>query len=66
MRPDQSPPCWMGDAQPDGDPQDHGLIPARELRRRLIAFGVSEYEPDPVAALQAVEEAAKRTPPPAG
>lgn len=41
-------------------------IPARELRRRLIAFGVSEYEPDPVAALQAVEEAAKRTPPPAG
>ena len=54
----QYPPCWMGDAEPDGDPQGYGLQSAWKLRRRLIAFGLSAYEPDPLAALDAAEQAA--------
>jgi hypothetical protein len=49
----------MADEKPDADPQRHGLFAAWELRRRLIALGLSAFEPDPVAALQAVEEAAR-------
>jgi hypothetical protein len=46
-----------GDAEPDSDPQGYGLQSAWQLRRRLIAFGLSAYD-DPLAALDAAEQAA--------
>jgi hypothetical protein len=49
----------MDDQKPDADPQQHGLLAAWELRRRLIAVGLSAFEPDPLHALQAVAEAAR-------
>ena len=53
LRPWQTPPCWVGDERPHVD--DHrGEVAAWELRRRLLAAGLSEFEPDPVAALEAI------------
>ena len=50
LRPWQTPPCWMGDERPCVD--DHrGEGAAWALRCRLIAAGLSQFEPDPVAAL---------------
>jgi hypothetical protein len=60
LRPHQPTPSDMGDARPTEDVPGAGRMAAWELRRRLLACGLSEYEPDPVAALQAVEEAAKQ------
>jgi hypothetical protein len=58
LKPWQSPPCWMGDTKPIDDPQQHGLFAAWDLRRRLLAAGLSAYEPDPIAALNAAKPAA--------
>jgi hypothetical protein len=37
---------------PSDDPGDHGVAAARELRDRLLAAGLSRFEPDPMAALE--------------
>jgi hypothetical protein len=58
LKPWQSPPVWMTGVKPAGDPQQHGLYAAWDLRRRLIAAGLSAYEPDPIAALEAAKPAA--------
>jgi hypothetical protein len=58
LKPWQYAPCWMGDKKPVNDPQQHGLLAAWDLRRRLLAVGLSRYEPDPVAALTAAKPAA--------
>jgi hypothetical protein len=53
LRPWQDPPCWACDDKPVDD-HTHGRVAAWELRRRLLKAGLSQYEPDPVAALEAV------------
>jgi hypothetical protein len=50
LRPWQHPPCWVGTDDPD---PEHA--PAVALLKRLLANNLSRFEPDPVAALQAVE-----------
>ena len=65
LRPWQTPPCWVGDERPHVD--DHrGEVAAWELRRRLLAAGLSEFEPDPVRALEAVAERLRAQASPAG
>jgi hypothetical protein len=49
----QPAPCWMGDERPIDDFAGAGKLAAWELRRRLIASGLSQFEPDPIAALAA-------------
>jgi hypothetical protein len=56
----QPPPCWMGDERPVDDFPAAGRVAAWELRRRLIASGLSQFEPDPIGALCGVEEAASQ------
>jgi hypothetical protein len=58
LKPWQSPPCWMTDVKPVDDPHRYGLFAAWELRRKLTASGLSAFEPDPLAALDAIEQAA--------
>ena len=41
LRPWQFPPCWLGDKRPADDGDGRGLFDAWELRRRLIASGLS-------------------------
>ena len=61
LRPWQQPPCHSGDDEPvDRHPSD-GRVAAWQLRARLLAAGLSQYEPDPIRALHEVEEAAKQT-----
>jgi hypothetical protein len=60
LKPWQSPPCWLGDEPGDEHPH-RGRVAAWELRRRLIASGLSAFEPDPIRALYEAEEAAKQT-----
>lgn len=56
LRPWQPPPCWLGDDKPIDDFPLAGRAAAWELRRRLIAAGLSMYEPDPIGALAARSE----------
>ena len=48
-------PCELDDEKPIGDPQRRGLLKAWEVRRRLLAAGLSAFEPDPIGALAAIE-----------
>jgi hypothetical protein len=50
LKPWQSPPCY-GDAHPGHD----GHADAAVLLKRLLACGLSRYEPDPLGALAKVE-----------
>jgi hypothetical protein len=43
-----------------------GTVAARELRRRLLAAGLSVHEPDPVRALEAVAARQRGDAPPIG
>jgi hypothetical protein len=43
-----------------------GKVAAWELRRRLLKAGLSEFEPDPVAALEAVAARQRDEAPPVG
>jgi hypothetical protein len=56
LKPWQPPPCW---AEIDDQDNEAGPISghraAAELLRRLLAAGLSRYEPDPVNALARVE-----------
>jgi hypothetical protein len=54
LKPWQEPPCWAGDDKPVDRDGTHGRAAAWALRRKLIKAGLSMYEPDPVAALEAV------------
>lgn len=54
----QPPPCWMGDDKPVDDCPTAGRVAAWTLRRRLIAAGLSKFEPDPPAALHEAESRA--------
>jgi hypothetical protein len=52
LKPWQWPPCWADDKRRDPHPTAGSV--AAWLRRRLLKAGLSAFEPDPVAALQAV------------
>jgi hypothetical protein len=61
LKPWEWPPCWSCDDYPRLD--DHrGQAAAWRLRRRLIAAGLSEFEPDPAAALERVHQRAEAPP----
>src|SRR5262245_40235078 len=56
LRPWQTPPCWLRDDDDVADalsrPDDHtGRRTAAEIVKRLLAAGLSRYEPDPLGAL---------------
>jgi hypothetical protein len=58
LRPWQPPPCWIRDLEGDlaaGDDGISGRYAAAKLTRRLLAAGLSRFEPDPIAALEAAE-----------
>jgi hypothetical protein len=56
LKPWQSPPCEVDPDWADDTGDDHhGRIAAARLLRRLLAAGLSRYEPDPVAALERAE-----------
>ena len=65
LKPWQPPPCWQGDERPVDDFATAGRVAAWELRRRLLAAGLSAFEPDPVGALAAIEARAHGDLPPA-
>jgi hypothetical protein len=54
LKPWQLPPMDMEDDKPRDDSPLAGRVAAWELRRRLIAAGLSVFEPDPIRALDAV------------
>jgi hypothetical protein len=56
LKPWQLTPSEVDDEQPIADPQKLGLLDAWQLRRRLLAVGLSVYEPDPPAALAAIAQ----------
>jgi hypothetical protein len=65
LEPWQVPPCWL---RTDADvqaalsmPHDHtGRREAGELVQRLLAAGLSRYEPDPLTAVEAAEQRARQ------
>jgi hypothetical protein len=59
LRPWQPPPYWASDDKPRDPHPTAGKVAAWEPRRRLIAAGLSVYEPDPVRALEAVRSATR-------
>jgi hypothetical protein len=56
LKPWQTPPMH-GDAEPSHPDADdtHGYGAAAELLERLLAAGLSRWEPDPIGALEAAE-----------
>jgi hypothetical protein len=54
LRPWQPPPMHADEDKPRDFHPSAGCEAAWELRRRLIAAGLSEYESDPIRALEAV------------
>jgi hypothetical protein len=59
LKPWEMPPCWIRDldASLQQPPDDHrGEHRAAVLLKRLLAAGLSRYEPNPLAALAAIEE----------
>jgi hypothetical protein len=55
LKPWEAVPCELDDEKPIGDPQRRGLFKAWEVRRHLLAAGLSAFEPDPIGALAAIE-----------
>jgi hypothetical protein len=54
LKPWQSPPMHMGDDKPRDESPLAGRVAAWALRRKLLAAGLSVFEPDPVRALETV------------
>src|SRR5262249_2724786 len=50
------PPCWLLDADDVEGPAFKRKPEAARLLRRLLAAGLSRYEPDPIRALAAAEK----------
>ena len=50
------PPAWLIDADDVEGPAFKGKPQAAKLLRRLLAAGLSQYEPDPIRALAAAEK----------
>jgi hypothetical protein len=47
LKPHETPPCWVDPNNPDED--ERGAV---ELVRRMLKAGISQYHPDPMAALK--------------
>ena len=45
------PPCWVNADDPDSADDHCGQASARELLRKMLAAGVSKFDPDPLKAL---------------
>jgi len=63
LKPWQSPPCWVDprDIKATLSAGDHGVgrhYATAKLLQRLLAAGLSRYEPDPIAALERARPAA--------
>jgi hypothetical protein len=55
LMPHQSPPCWVDDMEAvlaAGDDGILGKYAAATLLKRMLAAGLSIYEPDPITALE--------------
>ena len=50
------PPCWLLDVDDVEGPAFKRKPQAAKLLRRLLAAGLSQYEPDPIRALAAAEK----------
>jgi hypothetical protein len=55
LKPWQWPPCWIDpkniDAELAAPPDQSGRRRAAQLLREMLALGISQYHPDPVAAV---------------
>jgi hypothetical protein len=58
LRPWESPPAWVGDLRATLAAGDDGgsEYRAAQLLQRMLAAGISKYEPDPVGALERAKE----------
>ena len=50
------PPCWLLDIEDTEGPAFKGKPQAARLLKRLLAAGLSQYEPDPIRVLAAAEK----------
>jgi hypothetical protein len=57
LKPWELPPCQVEDEKPAADRNQIGLMKAWNVRQRLLAAGLSAYEPNPPAALAAIAQA---------
>jgi hypothetical protein len=60
LRPWQSPPCHVGDIDATLAKGDDGVLgdyAAAKLLQKMLALGISEFEPDPLAAIERAEGA---------
>jgi hypothetical protein len=58
LKPWQPPPCWISNLAGNlaaGDDGVGGRYAAAKLVQRLLAAGLSRFEPNPIAALEAAE-----------
>jgi hypothetical protein len=58
LKPWMTPPCWVRDIDgtpADGDDGVMGRYAAAVLLQRMLAAGLSRYEPDPVGAFERAE-----------
>jgi hypothetical protein len=53
LKPWEHAPCWVDDPDDYPDPE------AARLLKRMLKAGVSRYHPDPLAAIEAAEKAAR-------
>jgi hypothetical protein len=51
LKPWEHPPCWCD------DPDDYPDREAARLLKRMLAAGISQFDPDPMAALEAAKKA---------
>jgi len=68
LKPWQPPPSWVRDVEGSlamGDDGIGGWYKATLLTQRLLAAGLSRFEPDPIGALERVEDAHVSAPAPA-
>ena len=59
LKPWQEPPMHAGDDRPLDTSPLMGRLAAWELRRRLLAAGLSKFEPDPIRALEKASASAQ-------
>jgi hypothetical protein len=55
LAPYEFPPCWLSDVDDVEGPDFKGKLKAARLLKRLLDAGLSKFEPDPIAALEAAK-----------
>ena len=55
------PPCWVEPDDPDSSDDHCGQASARQLLRKMLAAGLSRYDPDPLKSLAAARKRKKKT-----